>query len=345
MTETGKLYVVGTPIGNLSDFSPRGIETLESVDYIAAEDTRVTLRLLTHFGIKKPLLSYYKPHEAEKSAKILELLHGGNSVALVSDAGMPCISDPGVYLVQRCYEQGVPVESVPCCNAAIAAVAISGIDTARFAFEGFLPVDKKERRQRLAETAKLPHTLIYYEAPHKLRQTLADLAEALGGTRRAALCRELTKLHEEVLRGTLGELRADRPPGRVRHRARGSISGSTGGNVHRAGSGTCKGLRRGRHEAVRGMQDCRAGGGRFPQGTVQITLRRITTGYYRKERNSMKTIHERVQKKIGPTAKVVIPIIGAVIVVAGAVAYICMKLADEMRYHEKWKDYDECGWH
>ena len=151
MTETGKLYVVGTPIGNLSDFSPRGIETLESVDYIAAEDTRVTLRLLTHFGIKKPLLSYYKPHEAEKSAKILELLHGGNSVALVSDAGMPCISDPGVYLVQRCYEQGVPVESVPCCNAAIAAVAISGIDTARFAFEGFLPVDKKERRQRAVE--------------------------------------------------------------------------------------------------------------------------------------------------------------------------------------------------
>lgn len=208
MTEQGKLYVVGTPIGNLSDFSPRGIETLESVDYIAAEDTRVTLRLLTHFGIKKPLLSYYKPHEAEKSARILELLHDGNSVALVSDAGMPCISDPGVYLVQRCYEQGIPVESVPCCNAAIAAVAISGIDTSRFAFEGFLPVDRKERRRRLEETAKLPHTLIYYEAPHKLRQTLSDLAEALGGDRSAALCRELTKLHEEVLRGTLTELSA-----------------------------------------------------------------------------------------------------------------------------------------
>ncbi len=208
MTEQGKLYVVGTPIGNLSDFSPRGIETLESVDYIAAEDTRVTLRLLTHFGIKKPLLSYYKPHEAEKSARILELLHDGNSVALVSDAGMPCISDPGVYLVQRCYEQGIPVESVPCCNAAIAAVAISGIDTSRFAFEGFLPVDKKERRRRLEETAKLPHTLIYYEAPHKLRQTLSDLAKALGGDRSAALCRELTKLHEEVLRGTLTELSA-----------------------------------------------------------------------------------------------------------------------------------------
>ena len=206
MTDTGKLYVVGTPIGNLSDFSPRGIETLSAVDYIAAEDTRVTLRLLTHFGIKKPLLSYYQPHEAEKSAKILELLHDGNSVALVSDAGMPCISDPGVYLVQRCYEQGIPVESVPCCNAAIAAVAISGIDTARFAFEGFLPVDKKERRQRLEETSALPHTLIYYEAPHKLRQTLADLSAACGESRSAALCRELTKLHEEVLRGTLGEL-------------------------------------------------------------------------------------------------------------------------------------------
>lgn len=208
MTDGGKLYIVGTPIGNLSDLSPRGIETLESVDYIAAEDTRVTLRLLTHFGIKKPLLSYYKPHEAEKSAKILELLSEGNSVALVSDAGMPCISDPGVYLVQRCYEQGIPVESVPGCNAAITAVALSGIDTARFAFEGFLPVNKKERQQRLAETSRMPHTLIYYEAPHKLRQTLSDLAAAFGGERRAALCRELTKIHEEVLRGTLDELNA-----------------------------------------------------------------------------------------------------------------------------------------
>ncbi len=206
MTDSGKLYVVGTPIGNLSDFSPRGIETLESVDYIAAEDTRVTLRLLTHFGIKKPLLSYYKPHEAEKSAKILQLLSEGSSVALVSDAGMPCISDPGVYLVQKCYEQGIPVESVPCCNAAIAAVAISGIDTTRFAFEGFLPVNKKERQERLKDAAGLPHTLIYYEAPHKLRQTLSDLSEALGGGRNAALCRELTKLHEEVIRGTISEL-------------------------------------------------------------------------------------------------------------------------------------------
>lgn len=206
MNDTGKLYVVGTPIGNLSDFSPRGIDTLEKVDYIAAEDTRVSLRLLTHFGIKKPMLSYYKPHEAEKSAKILELLAEGNDVALVSDAGMPCISDPGVYLVQKCYEAGIPVEVIPSCNAAIAAVAISGIDTLRFAFEGFLPVNKKERSERLSEIKTLPHTLIFYEAPHKLCKTLEDMAEAFGGERYCALCRELTKIHEEVLRGTLSEL-------------------------------------------------------------------------------------------------------------------------------------------
>lgn len=206
MNDMGKLYVVGTPIGNLSDFSPRGIETLETVDYIAAEDTRVSLRLLSHFGIKKPMLSYYKPHEAEKSAKILALLAEGSNVALVSDAGMPCISDPGVYLVQKCYEQGVEVEVIPSCNAAIAAVAISGIDTLRFAFEGFLPVDKKERTLRLEEICGLPHTLIFYEAPHKLEKTLSDMRAVFGGERKCALCRELTKIHEEVIRGTLEEL-------------------------------------------------------------------------------------------------------------------------------------------
>lgn len=208
ITENGRLLIVGTPIGNLSDFSPRGIEALENADYIACEDTRVSLRLLTHFGIKKPLLSYYKPHEQEKSIKILELLAQGNTVALVSDAGMPCISDPGVYLVQKCYEVGIEVEVIPGCNAAVAAVAVSGIDTARFAFEGFLPVPKKERQARLAEIKTLAHTLIFYEAPHKLRNTLSDLAEALGGERNAALCRELTKVHEEVIRGTLDELNA-----------------------------------------------------------------------------------------------------------------------------------------
>jgi 16S rRNA (cytidine1402-2'-O)-methyltransferase len=206
MSDYGKLSIVGTPIGNLSDFSPRGIETLEKADYIAAEDTRVSLKLISHFGIQKPMLSYYKPREAEKSAKILELLCEGNNVALVSDAGMPCISDPGYYLVQKCYEAGIPVEVIPGCNAAVAAVAVSGIDTARFAFEGFLPVGKKERFERLREIAQMPHTLIFYEAPHKLKQTLADLAEYLGGERSCALCRELTKLHEEVIRGSLAEL-------------------------------------------------------------------------------------------------------------------------------------------
>ena len=206
MSDFGRLSVVGTPIGNLSDFSPRGIEALERADYVAAEDTRVSLRLLTHFGIRKPMLSYFKPHEAEKSARILELLCEGSSVALVSDAGMPCISDPGVYLVQRCYEMGIPVEVVPCCNAAVAAVAISGIDTARFAFEGFLPVNKRERTERLNQIKTLPHTLVFYEAPHKLRQTLCDMEAALGGERACALCRELTKLHEEVIRGTLCEM-------------------------------------------------------------------------------------------------------------------------------------------
>lgn len=206
MNDYGKLSVVGTPIGNLSDFSPRGIETLESVDYVAAEDTRVSLRLLTHFGIKKPMLSYFKPHEEEKSAKIIELLSEGNNVALVSDAGMPCISDPGVILVKKCYELGIPVEVIPSCNAAVAAVAISGIDTQRFAFEGFLPVPKKERAERIESISALVHTLIFYEAPHKLRQTLSDLRDGLGGSRNGALCRELTKLHEEVIRGTLDEL-------------------------------------------------------------------------------------------------------------------------------------------
>lgn len=206
MNEYGKLSIVGTPIGNLGDFSPRGVETLENADFIAAEDTRVTLRLLTHFGIKKPLLSYYKPKEREKSERIISLLSEGNNVAMVSDAGMPCISDPGAVLVAECCERGIPVEVIPGCSAAVAAVAVSGLETERWAFEGFLPVPKKDRAQRLDEAGRLSHTLVFYEAPHKLRQTLLDLEGALGGERRAALCRELTKLHEEVIRGTLSEL-------------------------------------------------------------------------------------------------------------------------------------------
>lgn len=203
--EYGKLSIVGTPIGNLSDFSPRGIETLEQADYIAAEDTRVTLKLLTHFGIKKPLVSCFAPKEQEKSDKIISLLLEGNNVALVSDAGMPCISDPGGILVKKCRERGVPVEVIPGCNAAVAAVAVSGLNIDRWVFEGFLPVPNKERAERLAQIKDLPHALVFYEAPHKIRQTLRDLSEILG-ERQAAVCRELTKIHEEVISGTLEEL-------------------------------------------------------------------------------------------------------------------------------------------
>ncbi len=202
----GRLFIVGTPIGNLSDFSPRGISTLENADYIAAEDTRVTLKLLTHFGIKKPLISCYKPKEQEKSEQIISLVSEGKTVALVSDAGMPCISDPGYIVVRKCHELGLPVEVIPGCNAAVAAVALSGISTERWTFEGFLPVPKKERSERLESIKKLPHTLVFYEAPHKIKATLADLCEVLGEERETALCRELTKVHEEVIRGTLGEL-------------------------------------------------------------------------------------------------------------------------------------------
>lgn len=206
MNEYGKLSIVGTPIGNLGDLSPRGVETLQNVDYIAAEDTRVTLGLLSRFEIKKPLLSCYKPKEQEKSERIIELLLEGNNVAMVSDAGMPCISDPGAVLVAKCYERGISVEVIPGCNAAVAAVAVSGLEVDRWVFEGFLPVPKKERCERLEIVKNLPHALVFYEAPHKIKQTLSDLCEALGGSRQTVLCRELTKLHEEVLRGTLGEL-------------------------------------------------------------------------------------------------------------------------------------------
>ncbi len=208
MSDFGRLSVVGTPIGNIADFSPRGAQTLRNADYIACEDTRVTAKLLAKFDIKKPLLSYYKPKEHEKSEKIIALLLEGNNIALVSDAGMPCVSDPGYILVKKCYERDIPVEVIPGANAAVCAVALSGLEAARFTFEGFLPVEKKERGGRLDEVKDLAHTLVFYEAPHKLKATLADLAKALGADRPAALCRELTKLHEETIRGTLKELSA-----------------------------------------------------------------------------------------------------------------------------------------
>ncbi|MBP3855702.1 MAG: 16S rRNA (cytidine(1402)-2'-O)-methyltransferase [Ruminiclostridium sp.] len=200
-----KLYVVGTPIGNLSDMSPRALETLRSVDFIAAEDTRVTMKLLTHFDIHKPLVSYYEHNIREKGELILNRIIDGENCAIVTDAGMPCISDPGEDLVRLCAEHGVEVNVVPSPTAAMSALAISGLSTSRFSFEGFLSVTKKQRNAHLEEIKDYKHTLIFYEAPHKLKNTLNDLYETLGD-RRISLCRELTKIHEEVLRGTIREM-------------------------------------------------------------------------------------------------------------------------------------------
>lgn len=200
-----KLYVVGTPIGNLSDMSPRALETLSSVDFIAAEDTRVTLKLLTHFNIKKPLVSYHEHNIRERGEYITDRIISGESCAIVTDAGMPCISDPGEDLVRLCSERGIEVNVVPSPTAAMSALAISGLPTSRAVFEGFLSVTKKQRNAHLEEIKDLKHTLIFYEAPHKLKDTLDDLLKALGD-RKISLCRELTKIHEEVLRGTISEM-------------------------------------------------------------------------------------------------------------------------------------------
>lgn len=198
----GTLYLVATPIGNLGDFSPRGVETLQAVDFIAAEDTRVSVKLLNHFGVKKPLVSYHEHNRAAAGQAILARLLAGESCALVTDAGTPAISDPGEGLVRLCGENGVTVEAIPGCCAAICALAVSGLPTGRFTFEGFLSANKKERRTALLKLKNEERTMVFHEAPHKLRATLADMAEVLGD-RPAALCRELTKLHEETLRTTL----------------------------------------------------------------------------------------------------------------------------------------------
>lgn len=199
------LYIVGTPIGNLSDFSPRAVETLSSVDFIAAEDTRVSLKLLTHFGIQKPLISYHEHNLRERGEYILSRIENGESCAIVTDAGMPCISDPGEDLVRLCAERGIEMKVVPSPTAAMSALAISGLSTSRFSFEGFLSVTKKQRQAHLDEIKNFRRTLIFYEAPHKLIYTLEDLLNNLGD-RRIALCRELTKIHEEVLRGRISEM-------------------------------------------------------------------------------------------------------------------------------------------
>ena len=202
--EKGVLYVVGTPIGNLSDFSPRAAETLAGVDFIAAEDTRVTVKLLNHFGIKKPLVSYFEHNKQEKGAVICDRIAAGETCALVSDAGMPAISDPGEDLVALCAERGIKVLVVPGPSAVISALAVSGLPTGRFTFEGFLSVNKKSRREHLDEVKTERRTMVFYEAPHKLPYTLKDMAEAFGD-RRIALVREITKIHEECIRTTLFE--------------------------------------------------------------------------------------------------------------------------------------------
>lgn len=201
---SGTLYIIGTPIGNLGDLSPRAVEILSSVDFIAAEDTRVTLKLLTHFGIKKPLISYFEHNKLERGEIVLARVEAGENCAQVSDAGMPAISDPGELLVRQAHERGIPVVAVPGPSAVITALAVSGLPTGRFTFEGFLSVNKKSRREHLAEVKNEHRTMVFYEAPHKLLTTLTDMLAAWGD-RPLALVRELTKIHEEVRRTTLSE--------------------------------------------------------------------------------------------------------------------------------------------
>lgn len=202
---SGMLYLVPTPIGNLGDISNRCRETLENADFIAAEDTRVTLKLLNHLGIKKSLISYYEHNKSSQGTKIVERILAGETCALVSDAGSPAISDPGEDLVKQCAAAGIPVCAIPGPCAAITALSISGQATGRFCFEGFLSTAKKSRREHLDALKNEQRTMIFYEAPHKLLTTLSDMAEVFGGERPISLCRELTKLHEEVVRTTLGE--------------------------------------------------------------------------------------------------------------------------------------------
>ncbi len=201
----GMLYLVPTPIGNLGDISQRCRETLEQADFIAAEDTRVSLKLLNHLGIKKSLVSYYEHNKAFKGNVILERILAGETCALVSDAGSPAISDPGEDLVRQCADAGITVCAIPGPCALVTALSISGQTTGRFCFEGFLSTAKKSRREHLMALEKETRTMIFYEAPHKLLATLEDMSQVFGADRPISLCRELTKLHEEVVRTTLGQ--------------------------------------------------------------------------------------------------------------------------------------------
>lgn len=202
---SGTLYIIGTPIGNLEDITLRQLRMLREVDFIAAEDTRVTRKLLNHFEINTPAVSFHE-HSGEAGAqRIAARIQAGESCGIVTDAGMPCISDPGEPLIQLCYEMGIPVTVVPGPSAVVTAIAVAGQPSGQFVFEAFLPVPKKDRAERLKRLKNETRTIILYEAPHKLIRTLTDLGEALGEDRGISLCRELTKIHEEVIRTTIGE--------------------------------------------------------------------------------------------------------------------------------------------
>lgn len=200
----GKLYLVPTPIGNLKDMTLRAIEVLENVDLVASEDTRITLRLLNHFNIKKPLISYHKHNEQGKSENIIEVLKDGKDVAIVTDAGTPGISDPGSVVVRKCIDEGIDFEVLPGATAITTAMVYSGLDTTGFMFKGFLPRENKNRRETLLKLKDITETLVFYEAPHRIRATLNGIYEVLGN-RKISICRELTKMHEEVIRLSLEE--------------------------------------------------------------------------------------------------------------------------------------------
>ena len=200
----GTLYIVATPIGNLDDMTPRAAAAFGAADFVAAEDTRVTMRLLNHLGLKKPMVSYHE-HALNRGEGILRRIEAGETCALCSDAGMPCISDPEAVIVRDALARGITVTPVPAASACVTALAVSGQDTTRWVFEGFLPAERRLRRKRLAALEGEMRTVIFYEAPHRLRSTLDELSAAFGGDRSITLCRELTKLHEEIWKTTLAE--------------------------------------------------------------------------------------------------------------------------------------------
>ncbi|WP_367925076.1 16S rRNA (cytidine(1402)-2'-O)-methyltransferase [uncultured Ruthenibacterium sp.] len=212
---SGTLYIVATPIGNLEDLTPRAARIFGEVDFIAAEDTRVTLKLLNHLGIKKPLVSYYEHNLKERGEYILGRIAAGENCALCSDAGMPAISDPGEVIVRDAHERGIPVCPVPAASAAVTALCVSGQITGRFVFEGFLPTNRRQKKDRLAQLQSEPRTMIFYEAPHKLTTTLQDFLDTFGPERSMTVCRELTKIHEEIRVTTVGQAEAfyrENPP-------------------------------------------------------------------------------------------------------------------------------------